>query len=505
MHILVDIAGERRELAAREGQSVLDVLQNAGIEINAPCGGAGTCGKCQVMVRGEDGLSYRLACEVPAEDGLEVVVERVAAMEVIESGIAEVFPPTAGASGLGVAVDVGTTTLAAHLHDLATGERLASVSRANPQSSFGADVISRITASVEGKLSPMTEVVQDALLEMEEQLCKAAGVSAEGVVKRTLTGNTVMQHIACGLPPDSIGVSPFTPLSLFGDMRDLGKGNSYYFMRCIASYVGGDLTAGMLACGLDRAGTALLMDLGTNGEMALHHEGNIYACATAAGPVFEGANIHFGMPALPGAIAKVGLSKQSPDPAIETRVLGDVEPIGICGTGIVDAVALMVELGVVEESGYLQSLDEASEDLRHFLGEEEGTHVFYLTPDKTVYITQADVRNVQLAKAAVCAGVRTLVHRAGISINDLEKLYVAGGFGAVISMKSAARIGLFPRELENRAQSIGNSSAEGAAALLISEEAARREEEIADKCVYVELSTSPEFNEFYIDEMEFSE
>lgn len=501
MQLFVDYDGQRRALPAEEGQSVLDVLQANSIEIKAACGGIGKCGKCQVMVRDETGLNYHLACEVPASDGLEVVVEKVAAIEAIETGIAETFPPTLGASGIGLAVDVGTTTLAAHLHDLATGARLASVSRANPQSTFGADVISRISASVDGKLDIMTAVVRDAISDMADELCAAAGVERGSIAACTLAGNTVMQHIAAGLAPDSIGVNPFTPLSLFGDDHVLGDLPPFYFVKCIASYVGGDITAGMLACGVDRAGTRLFLDLGTNGEMALHHDGAIYACATAAGPVFEGANIHFGMPALPGAISKV----RWVDGALETSVLGDVDPVGVCGTGIVDAVATMIELGIIEESGYLNGPDEVEETFADLVGEEDGGNVFYLDKAKQVYITQADVRNVQLAKAAVCGGVLTLFHHAGIDSSKVEGLDVAGGFGAFINMHSAATIGLFPAELEVVARSVGNACAEGASAMLISEIARERERHIVNECTYVELSTSAEFNQFYVDMMMFED
>ncbi|MBQ9069464.1 MAG: DUF4445 domain-containing protein [Eggerthellaceae bacterium] len=501
MQIIVDVAGERRELQAESGQTVLDVLQAHNIEIKAPCGGLGKCGKCQVMVHDEEGLSYHLACQVDAVDGLEVVVERVAAIEAVETGTSEVFDPDEGATGFGMALDVGTTTLAAHLHNLATGERLASASRANPQSAFGADVISRITASVEGKLDLMTSVLQDAASDMLDDLCKAAGVSRGDVVKCTLSGNTVMQHIACGLAPDSIGVSPFTPLSLFGDERTLGDMPPFYFTKCIASYVGGDITAGMIACGVDRAGTCLFLDLGTNGEMTLFHDGQIYACATAAGPVFEGANIHFGMPALPGAVSKVAYE----DGQLKINVLGDVDPVGVCGTGIVDAVAVMIDLGVVDERGYLNGPDEVDPAFVDLVGVEESGNVFYLDSAKKVYITQIDVRNVQLAKAAVCGGVLTLFQHAGIDSSAVERLLVAGGFGAFISMHSAARIGLVPPELEGRATSVGNASAEGAAALLVSSEAHEREQQIVDECTYIELSNSKEFNQFYVEKMMFDD
>lgn len=499
LKLLIDDAGKRLEVEVTEECSVLDVLQAQRIDIQATCGGVGKCRRCQVLVRDDEGLSYRLACTTPVKDGMEVVVEHAGAMDVVQSGTTSSFPPDAGATGYGMAIDIGTTTVVAHLHDLSTGERLATVGRANPQIAFGSDVISRISASIDGKLDLMTGIIQDALREMKAKLCATAKVPQDEVVRATIAGNTVMQHIAVGLPPDTIGCNPFIPLSLFGDVHEIDGLGPCYFTRCIAGYVGGDITAGMLACELDTGGTRLFLDLGTNGEMALAANGRIKCCATAAGPVFEGANVHFGMPASPGAISKVAWE----DGAVAIGVVGDVAPIGICGTGIVDAVAMMVRLGVVDETGYLLGADELDEPLASLVGREDDHNVFYLVPDHSVYITQTDVRSLQLAKAAVCAGILTMVEAAGIQVSDIGKLEIAGGFGAYLNLESAAAIGLFPKELLSCASSVGNTSGEGATALLVSSVAQQREDEIVEKCDYLELSTSSEFNDFYVEMMEF--
>ena len=221
MKLLIDDAGKRLEVEVTEECSVLDVLQAQRIDIQATCGGVGKCRRCQVLVRDDEGLSYRLACTTPVKDGMEVVVEHAGAMDVVQSGTTGAFPPDEGATGYGMAIDIGTTTVVAHLHDLATGERLATVGRANPQIAFGSDVISRISASIDGKLDLMTGIIQDALREMKAKLCATAKVPQDEVVRATIAGNTVMQHIAVGLPPDTIGVNPFTPLSLFGDEHEI--------------------------------------------------------------------------------------------------------------------------------------------------------------------------------------------------------------------------------------------------------------------------------------------
>ena len=499
MRVSIVDAATRLEVEVTEQCSVLDVLQAQGVRIQATCGGAGTCGRCQVLVRDAQGLGHRLACATPVSDGMEVVVERVGAMDVVQSGAAGAFPPDEGAAGYGVAVDIGTTTLVAHLHDLASGKRLATVGRVNPQAAFGGDVISRISASIDGKLDLMTGAIRNAICEMTDALCRAAGVERGQVLRTSVVGNTVMQHIAAGLPPDSIGYSPFTPLSLFGDEREVESVGPCRFARCIAGYVGGDVVAGMLVRGMDDGGTRLFMDLGTNGEMALFANGRVKCCATAAGPVFEGANIHLGMPAMPGAVSKVAFE----DGRVAVSTVAGAAPVGICGTGVIDAVALMLGLGVVDETGRLLGADELDDPLARLVGVEDGGNVFYLTPDRSLYITQGDVRSLQLAKAAVCAGVLTLVEAAGIEISDVEGLEIAGGFGAFLNLESAAAVGLFPRELLCCASSVGNTAAEGASALLVSGAARAREAELAEKCDYLELSISPEFNGFYVEMMGF--
>ena len=501
MKVFVEQGGVVHEHDAAFGASALDVLQEHGYPITATCGGVGKCRKCQVMIRDTQGVRHALACTTPVTDGMLIVLEEARAMDVVDSGIAAQFTLDEGMWGYGIAIDIGTTTLAAHLHDLATGARVASASRANPQIAFGADVISRISASVDGKLDKMYDAIISALDEMADLLVEQAGIERSDIARCTIAGNTVMQHIACALPPDTIGVNPFTPLSLFGDMHDLGPLGSCYLTPCIAGYVGGDITAGMLARELDDGRTRLFLDLGTNGEMALSHDGRIICCATAAGPVFEGANVRFGMPAGPGAINQIEFENGE----LKVGILGDEAPIGICGTGIIDIIALLVELGLVDETGYLLGADEADGPLADRLGTEDDGHVFYLTDDHSVFITQNDVRSLQLAKAAVCAGIETMMDTYQVTCDQIESLEIAGGFGRFLDLAAAARVGLFPAELVDRASSVGNTSAEGATALLLSSEARTRAESIVHDCDYLELSTSAAFNGFYIEQMEFEE
>ena len=500
MQVLIDDDGVLRHVTVEDGSTVLDVLQEAGVEVQAPCGGAGKCRRCSVLVRDAQGLSPRLACVTPVSQGMEIVARPAAAMEVVQSGVSAAYPPDGGIDGFGMAVDLGTTTLVAHLHSLRTGERLATVSRINPQVSFGADVMSRISASMHGSLDAMHDVVVDALRDMKAKLCAAAKVPLCRVVRTAIAGNTVMLHITAGLPPDSMGVVPYAPLSLFGREQAIEGVGPCYFARCIAGTFGGDLTAGMVALGFDDGGTRLLLDLGTNGEVALAHHGRIACCSTAAGPVFEGAEIHFGMPAALGAISAVAWDGSQ----LRLRVVGNVAPVGICGTGVIDAVAVMRQLGIIDKTGRLLGADELDAPLSSLVGREEAGKVFYLTPDRSLYLTQGDVRAVQLAKGAICAGIRILIDTVGIGIQDIATLEIAGGFGAYLNLTSAATIGLFPEELLGRAMAVGNTAAEGATALLLSSSARSRESAIADRCDYLELSTTPAFSKLFIRMLEFT-
>ncbi|MBQ3105983.1 MAG: DUF4445 domain-containing protein [Eggerthellaceae bacterium] len=512
MDIVVREGSRTQGVSAREGATLLEALREGGVHVDAPCGGNGTCGKCRVLVRGDAGLDYRLACETPVEPGMEVVVERSRPMEVSTAGALAGTWPADGASGAfadaaealtgaGLAVDVGTTTLVCRVVDLATGDVLAARGRSNPQIAFGADVISRISAVADGNLSAMESVLREALADMTDEVLRDAGLARKDVRRSVLAGNTTMQTLAAGLDPTPIGVMPFEPPTLFGDERPYAPlGESAYFAPCVAAYVGGDITCGMLAANMGASpAPVLLLDLGTNGEMALGDATDMVACATAAGPVFEGANIKYGMPAYPGAISQVRYQ----DGRLDVTVIGGGEPVGLCGTGLIDAVAMLLEQGVLEESGYLPDADEVDSPLAAYLDRDEDGTVFRLTP--AVCITQKDVRALQLAKAAVCAGVRTMLDDRGIAVEEVSSLLIAGGFGEYLDLPNAARVGLFPAELLPVARSVGNSAVEGATAALVSARAKTELERLSRECRYIELSLHKKFNEYYVEAMMFEE
>lgn len=502
MEIIVRQDGEKRVVQSSEGMTLLEALRGAGATVEAPCGGNGTCKKCRVLVRDDEGVSYRLACQTKVHEHMEVTLQKDRPMEVTTAGMARQWSSDWRKGGFGVSVDVGTTTVVCRLYELASGKLLSSAGNSNAQIVFGADVITRIKAADDGHLEEMCRLICDEVASLIATLCKRTGVRREEVVSIALAGNTTMEHIAAGLDPHGIGIAPFEPVTLFGSQMEF-LGEQAFFAPCVAGYVGGDITCGMLAIDVrSEDEPVLFLDLGTNGEMALGDRSGIITCATAAGPVFEGSNVRFGMPAYPGAISSVRLV----DGSLELEVIGGEEPVGICGTGLIDAVALLLELGIVDETGRMLDDDEAAdevgdEDLAGRVFELDGHPAFRLAGE--IAITQEDIRNLQLAKAAVMGGIETLLERRGIDVLDVAKLLIAGGFGQYLDLRNAVRIGLFPEELLDKAASVGNTSIEGASAVLLSSAAREELARIVEVCDYVELSGDAAFNAHYIDAMMF--
>lgn len=482
--------------------TLLEALRGAGETVDAPCGGNGTCRKCRVLVRDDEGVSYRLACQTKVHEHMEVTLQKDRPMEVTTAGMARQWSPDWHKCGFGVSVDVGTTTVVCRLYELASGKLLSSAGNSNAQIVFGADVITRIKAADDGHLEEMQRLICDEVASLIATLCKRAGVRREKVVSIALAGNPTMEHIAAGLDPHGIGIAPFEPATLFGSQVEF-LGEQAFFAPCVAGYVGGDITCGLLAIDVrSEDEPVLFLDLGTNGEMALGDRSGIVTCATAAGPVFEGSNVRFGMPAYPGAISSVRLV----DGSLELEVIGGEEPVGICGTGLIDAVAVLLELGIVDETGRMLDEDETADEvgdekLAARVFELDGHPAFRLAGE--IAITQEDIRNLQLAKAAVMGGIETLMERRGIDVLNVAKLLIAGGFGQYLDLRNAARIGLFPEELLDKAASVGNTSIEGASAVLLSSAACEELARIVEVCDYVELSGDAAFNAHYIDAMMF--
>ena len=289
MEIIVRQDGEKRVVQSSEGMTLLEALRGAGATVEAPCGGNGTCKKCRVLVRDDEGVSYRLACQTKVHEHMEVTLQKDRPMEVTTAGMARQWSSDWRKGGFGVSVDVGTTTVVCRLYELASGKLLSSAGNSNAQIVFGADVITRIKAADDGHLEEMRRLICDEVASLIATLCKKTGVRREEVVSIALAGNTTMEHIAAGLDPHGIGIAPFEPVTLFGSQVEF-LGEQAFFAPCVAGYVGGDITCGLLAIDVrSEDEPVLFLDLGTNGEMALGDRSGIITCATAAGPVFEGS------------------------------------------------------------------------------------------------------------------------------------------------------------------------------------------------------------------------
>lgn len=516
--------GNQSVVSAETGQTLLYVLQSAGIrDIEATCGGNGRCGKCLVKAAGEisppddieerlllSGEGHRLSCRTKVLGTCSIFLEGEKSVAAICAGLREnMMLPHLQRQGIGAAVDIGTTTVVLYLVDLETGEIINIQSGMNAQRVFGADVISHVEYTLihDDGLNQLSEKIREQIDEYLSAACRETGHETRELHEIAIAGNTIMAHIFAGFSPETIAVAPFTPVSLFGEYVTAGStglpGKSdtpVYIAPCVAGYVGGDITAGMLASGAYEAEkVCLYLDIGTNGEIALGNKEGFLCCATAAGPAFEGAEIACGMPGVTGAISNVWFSEG----LVRYQAIGEGVPSGICGSGLVDALAMFLDLGVVDETGRLLKAEEAPVCIKSYLGERNNRTVFYIDEARTIFISEEDIRKLQLAKAAVAAGIRTLLEEAGLNGTDVDTVYLAGGFGNYMDKKNAAAIGLIPKSFVPKLVSAGNGAGMGAVAKLLYGEAQEKLREIQQKCKYLELSSNTKFNGHFIDCMTF--
>lgn len=411
----------------------------------------------------------------------------------------------------GAAFDLGTTTLAGYLVDLNSGIVLAEASFLNPQRQYGADVISRIghADSHPQGLYTLGKALEQGIHELSVRLSEMAKIPLHQIVHVVFAGNTTMLHTLIGVSPKQIGAAPFAPpfterLTLHG--ADLGLRFNPWAVATllpgISGYVGADTVAAALAAALDTAKEpTLLVDLGTNGEIAVSGPTGMFACSAAAGPAFEGAGIRCGMGSMPGAIDSFRI-----DDAPVWTTIENAAPRGICGSGLLDLVAELVRVGVIDETGRLldgDELPEVSAHLQSYRKEVEGSPAFVLEPG--VFITQKDIRQIQSAKGAIAAGISLLLKAAGLEVSDIKSVVLAGGFGSCLDPASACGIGLLPPEWADRTSAIGNGAGAGAIQALLSNNRMERAIAISKNMQYVELSGNPRFNHLFAEAMLFPE
>jgi len=437
-----------------------------------------------------------------------------------KSYIIKVEPGDTSSLNYGIAVDIGTTTVVAYLLDLNSGKQIDAVSGLNSQKSFGQDVISRIQHTMQEKdgLERLNKRIIAQLNSMIWDLAEKNRIAMDNIYSIVLTGNTTMMHLAAKLPPKNIAAAPFIPVirdRLVVPARESGfeisKSGCAFFLPSISGYVGADIVSAVIASGMasdDKL--SLLIDIGTNGEIVLGNKDGLICCSTAAGPAFEGAQIRHGVGGISGAVNTVKLA----DSTVGYTTINNQRPLGICGSGIVDALAILLRTGMVDETGRMIQDDEYTGDFAHLfkrivkIGSESA---FVLAPGKEtesgedLVLTQKDVREIQLAKASIAAGINTLIKHAGKTVEDIDIVYLAGGFGSFIDKRSAVTIGLIPRSLEDAIKVIGNAAGTGAVMASLSENSLLDCDRVVKLAEYLELSSSPVFQEEYIMNMSFTE
>lgn len=601
----IDFQPLGRRVQVAEGRTLLEAARQAGVGLNAVCGGSGVCGTCRVrVVSGEvtppnkseleflDHVEldegYRLACQtwvqgdllvdVPPEsitapqraqiEGRERPVEvdpAVRAFDVAptpatrydlrsdekrlrealreQHGIASIrfdpvvvaqIPPLlrendwqvrlfvrddevigaapVGTPALGLAVDIGTTKVAAYVVDLETGETLGSSGEMNPQIAYGEDVMARIAYAMEGEgnahLRELQEAIVEGLRDRARDLCEQSGRRCTEILEAVLVGNTCMHHLVLRLPVEQLGLAPYVPaLSSSCDVkaRDLGlriaPGANVHLLPNIAGFVGADHVSMLMASGLHEADEVTLgLDIGTNTEVSLAVNGRLLSCSTASGPAFEGAHIRDGMRAAPGAIEWVKMV----DGRIEYQTIDGAPPVGICGSGILDSVAELRRIGVLKKNG---SMRRDSHPRVRVKGDRPE---FVLVPvgeqdaPRDIVVTRRDVSEIQLAKGAIRAGIEVLLDETGLEPDQIARVVVAGAFGTYLDINSALAVGMFPPLPRERFDQVGNAAGIGAKLALLSRRCREVAEEIAEQVEYVELTTHPRFSEFYMSCMDLS-
>ncbi|KJS02516.1 MAG: hypothetical protein VR68_02665 [Peptococcaceae bacterium BRH_c4a] len=586
------------------GGTVLEAAREAGLPVEAHCGGRGTCGKCRVRVhnstqkltsaerqamsREEASDGWRLACQVlPDGDPLTVEVPGQNRPRLVKAGLTgavcrasdppvkkvsvQMSPPdlenprgnwdllqeslagkgvkatpsldvlrvlpemlkdrrgpiTAVICGhlmialeegdnvdelYGLALDIGTTTVAGSIVDLRTGRELAAAADLNRQNQYGADIISRIDYSVSSPsgLGNLNSMIRNVVNGIIKKLARQAGTRPESIYAAAVVGNTCMLHLFAGISPAGLSAPPFSGSvhsSYAADAVEIGIDISprapVLFLPVISGYVGADTVGVILATGMHLSKKiTLAIDIGTNGEIVLGSRNRLLACAAAAGPAFEGANISAGMRAAEGAIDRVVLDGDE----VVCSVIGNGKAKGICGSGLIDAVAAMLEAGLVDPGGRLLEADEAvsvaGPRLASRIRQTEKGREFMLSGG--VAITQKDIRQVQLAKGAICAGIRILQGKLGIGDSDIEAVLLAGSFGSYIGKDAALRLGIIPAVPPDRVRHVGNAAHQGAKMVLLDREVMEQAGSVRQMVEYVELSTSEYFSEEFTEAMFFA-
>ncbi len=497
----------------RAGIRVSEQLQSQQVPLFFPCGGAGSCGKCRIrVIRGtldvtaederiftpeELRQGWRLACRAIPKEEIEIVVPVSQEHEFVAVGQQNhhnaVYPES---QNYGLAIDIGTTTIAVSLVDRESGQAIQTVTAVNSQRRYGADVISRIQAANDGQLSALQQCVRQDIQQLFQQLWTAYPLAKATVHHAVVAANTTMLHLLMGWDCRGLGAWPFHPYSLGGqtyEWRDVfgttDCEGTVMLLPGISTYVGADITAGIWQCAMHRqSGLTLLLDLGTNGEMAIGNQHGFLTASTAAGPALEGGNLTWGTGSVPGAICHVSIQHRQ----AHVQTIQGASPCGICGSGVIDTMAGLVQQQLVDEKGRLCE--------PYFT---QGFPLASTINHQRIVLTQQDIRNIQLAKSAVRAGLEVLIHQAGATYDTIDHVYLAGGFGLYLRPEQAGQIGLLPQELIAKTSAVGNTSLQGATAAVCHSQVLPAMKTIVSHAQDIVLSNHKAFQDMYIQYMDF--
>lgn len=544
-----------RSVEIQKGASILEAAQMAGVIIESPCKGLGTCGKCKVRLEAgslsnirydgdrclseeEENQGFVLSCLAQVVDDVSVFAEEPANKKnntlkilgyakavdmeldafirkqfIEQENITRIYggqhllgieQGNTEDKNFGIVVDIGTTTLVASIVDINKGKEIETVSSLNPQCFHAQDVLSRITISSEERgLSFMySELIKEINL-MIGKATWSSGIRKENIYEIVYSGNTCMLHLATRVSPHSLGRYPYTPQISGGNHLKAAEHNLdisvfgiVYIPPIISAYVGADITSGILAARLhDQKRVVLFVDIGTNGEIVISSEGKLSATSTAAGPAFEGMNITCGMRAEKGAVEHFAIDENG---YITVKTIGQSKAVGICGSGLVDVVGELVSYGVIQKNGRFADprANFLTPALRERIVRHKGKPGF--TVSDGVYLLQKDVRQVQLAKGALRAGVEVLLRHRGIKASDVDRVLIAGAFGYHLRAESLINIGLLPREFEGRIEFIGNTSKSGGQAFLLNKTYRLEMKKVAEAIEVLELANFQDFEKVFV-------
>lgn len=490
MENTITVLPQKQVISVHQGTNLLKALRDAGLSPDAPCGGNGKCGKCKVTVDGQETLSCRYA----VESDVTVHMPEKASASVLTTGSAGVVKADPLREGYLIAIDIGTTTVVCFLLS-PEGTELAVESMLNPQAPFGADVISRIRQALNGEMDALTDCIRTGVSRLIGNCCEKAGISEAEIGVVSIAGNPCMQQLFLGILPRNLAGVPFAPVLTRAEVLEASACLPECTNAClltipdISGYVGADTVACVLASEIYKSEeTILLVDIGTNGEMVLIHEGKMTACSTAAGPALEGANIRFGMRGAEGAIDHVWEENGK----LRYSVIGGGEPAGICGSGIIDAAAVLLNQKKLNKRGRIQSTEEV-----------DGQRVLYLS--ENIYLTQDDIRQVQMAKGAIGAGIQLMCAYFGITPESIDRVLLAGAFGSFLNPDSACRIELLPRTLQGKITACGNLAGVGAKHTAMNKKQFLLTQELLERIRFIELAKMPDFQKTFAKCMAFSE